>query len=98
MTGIRRGKGGQSKVPKEALIARPHDREAYGESSQCVFVAGDRIGLLVDMDAHTLTMLRNGTPIPSLVFDNLPHEDLYVAVTVFRTGNSVRILHDNVDA
>ena len=81
-------------VPEEALIARPHDQE----SLLCVFVAGDRIGLLVDMDAHTLTMLRNGTPIPSLVFDNLPHEDLYVAVTVFRTGNSVRILHDNVDA
>ena len=98
LTGIRRGKGGQSKVPKEAMIARPHDREAYGESSQCVFVAGDRIGLLVDMDAHTLTMLRNGTPIPSLVFDNLPHEDLYVAVTVFHRRRSVRILHDNVDA
>ena len=93
LTGIRRGKGGQSKVPEEALTARPHDRPPH-----CVFVAGDRIGLLVDMDAHTLTMLRNGTPIPSLVFDNLPHEDLYVAVTVFRTGNSVRILHDNVDA
>ena len=94
LTGIRRGKGGQSKAPEEALTgaSRLHGRPIG------VFVAGDRIGLLVDMDAHTLTMLRNGTPIPSLVFDNLPHEDLYVAVTVFRTGNSVRILHDNVDA
>ena len=81
-------------VPEEALTARPHGQE----SSLCVFASGDRIGLLVDMDAHTLTMLRNGTPIPSLVFDNLPHEDLYVAITLFHKGNSVRTLHDNVEA
>ena len=58
----------------------------------CVFDYGDRIGLLLDMDARTLTMLRNGTPIPSLVFDNLPDEPLYVAATPFWKAMSVRFV------
>ena len=45
-TGIREGKGGRRGAPSEAKTA-PHGR---------VTVSGDRVGMLVDMDARTLTM------------------------------------------
>ena len=52
---------------------------------------GNRVGLLVDMDARTMTVLVNGTAIPSLVFDNLPAQ-MYVAVTLDDNGSSVRLV------
>ena len=87
LSGIRRGKGGQRSAPAEA-------KSSHG----FLFASGDRVGLLVDMDEHTLTILRNGTPVPSLVFDNLPHQNLYVAATLFHLSIRVRILTDEVDA
>ena len=52
----------------------------------------DRVGLLVDMDARTLTILRNGEPIhASLVFDGLP-ELVYVAAAPFTDGTQVRFV------
>ena len=57
-----------------------------------VFSQGDRVGLLVDMDARTLTFLRNGTPIhASLVFHNLP-DQVYVAATPDDEDSSVRFV------
>ena len=64
-----------------------------GSSRHVLFVSGDRIGLLVDMDARTLTILRNGVPIPSLVIDGLPR-DLYVAVTPCWRGSTARLVHE----
>jgi hypothetical protein len=71
--GTRRGARGVEATPAAARMA-PGER---------VFVSGDRVGLLVDMDFRTLTILRNGEPIPSLVFDNLPSGELYVGVVPF---------------
>ena len=71
----------------EARTARPADAEYL----HCVFLSGDRVGLIVDMDAHTLQVARNGTPIPSLFFTGLPRE-LHVAACPFNKGSSVRIL------
>ena len=48
---------------------------------KCIFVNGDRVGLLVDMDTRTMTMSRNGTPIPALVFEGLP-DKVHIAATV----------------
>jgi hypothetical protein len=85
-TGIRRGVGGRAAAPDEAIIMT--------EAGRVIFFAGDRVGLLVDRDARTLTMLRNGEPIPSLVFDNLPAGSLFVAATPFHRSlnSSVRIV------
>ena len=83
--GVRRGEGRVSAAPSEARCAR--DRGG----SLRVFLVGDRLGLQVDMDARTLTMLRNGTPIPSLVFDNLP-EQVHVAATLDDEDSKVRLV------
>ena len=77
--GTRRGAGGVEATPAAARMA-PGER---------VFVSGDRVGLLVDMDFRTLTILRNGEPIPSLVFDNLPSGELYVGVGPFSYDREV---------
>ena len=45
----------------------------------------------MDMDGKVLTALRNGSPIPGLVFRGLPDE-VYVAATPFNKGSSVRIV------
>ena len=45
--GIRRGAAGEEPTPEEARTA----------PGNLVFVSGDRVGLLVDMDARTLTVL-----------------------------------------
>ena len=86
---VRKGSGRSSEVdipdaPMEAFTAK------FGS---CVFVQGDTIGLNVDMDARSFTMLRNGTPIPSLVFENLPAKALYVAATPFHSRTKVQMLH-----
>lgn len=63
------------------------------EDGDVIFLPGDRVGFLVDMDARTLTMLRNGEPIhESLVFDGLPNP-IYVAATPFCDhGSQVRFV------
>ena len=86
--GIRRGAGGKVGVLAAAKTARIPDSEPR------VFIAGDRIGLQMDMDAHTLTILRNGTPIPTLFFDNLPSgKEMYIAATLFWQGNSAQFVN-----
>ena len=88
-SGIRRGLGGHESVPVAASVADASGIHANGVT----FNSGDRIGLLVDMDARTMTMLRNGTPIPSLVFHNLP-EEVFVATTLWYKGSRMRLLRD----
>ena len=85
--GIRRD-GGLYNVPGEAKCALVEN-----DSEPHVFLAGDKIGMELDMDARTLTMLRNGTPIPSLVFDTLP-EQVHVAATVDDEDSEVRLVND----
>ena len=88
MCGIRRGHGGKEAAPDEArLVAAP------GTGRKYVIASGDRVGMLVDMDARTLTMLRNGTPIPSLVIDGLP-EQVYVATTLGTDKYTARIVRE----
>ena len=58
-----------------------------------VFRAGDRVGLLVDMDARRMTIQVNGEPIPSVVFDNLP-EQVFVVATPFNENASVRLIRE----
>ena len=79
--GIRRN-GHKAKAPAEANLPE----------GNVIFLPGDRVGLLVDMDARTLTMLRNGEPIhESLVFDGLPNP-IYVAATPYSDGSQVRFV------
>ena len=88
INGIRRGAGGKVAVLAAAKTARSPDGKPR------VFIAGDRIGLQMDMDAHTLTILRNGTPIPTLFFDNLPSgKEMYIAATLFWQGNSAQFVN-----
>lgn len=87
-TGIHRGKGGEEGAPSAALVD-------IGTSQQRgLFVRGDRLGLLVDMDERTLTFHRNGDPIPSLVLGGLP-EEVYVVATPYNTGSRVRIVQSD---
>lgn len=92
-SGIRRGDGALEAVPDEAKIGVTDGERAVRVFRQgAVFSQGDRVGLLVDMDARTLTFLRNGTPIhASLVFHNLP-DQVYVAATPADEGSSVRFV------
>ena len=78
--GIRRGKGGTEIAPAEAKTA-----DGGG-----VFRSGDLVGLLVDMDARTLAIYRNGAPIPGLAFTGLPAE-VYVGATPYNHDVRVRI-------
>ena len=78
--GIRQGDGVRATAPAEALLQDGH-----------LFNPSDRIGLQVDMDKHTMTLLRNGTPIPALVFDNLPAE-VYVAVSLEHNDRNARFV------
>lgn len=80
---IIRRNGHKAKAPAEANLPE----------GNVIFLPGDRVGLLVDMDARTLTMLRNGEPIhESLVFDGLPNP-IYVAATLaYSDGSQVRFV------
>ena len=80
MKGMRNGSGGLAAAPAAAL-----------GSDGRVFAIGDTIGLLVDMDSRTLTLHRNGTPIPSLEFTSLP-EQVYVVATPVWHGASVEFV------
>ena len=60
-----------------------------------VFLSGDCVGLLVDMDARRMTLQVNGERIPSLVFDNLP-EQVFVVACPFNTNLSVRLIRECV--
>ena len=81
ISGIRRGAGGEESAPAEA-------RTAAGVE---IFLAGDRVGLLVDMDARTLTMFLNGRLIPGLVLGGLP-DLVYICATPFNDDASATIL------
>ena len=87
-TGVRRGKGGEEGAPPAALVDLGTSQE------RGLFVRGDRLGLLVDMDERTLTFHRNGDPIPSLVLGGLP-EEVYVVATPYNTGSRVRIVQSD---
>jgi hypothetical protein len=81
--GVRYGHGGWQGVPEAAKTA--------GDGR--VFVSGDRIAFLVDREKATASLFRNGTPIPGLVFEDLPRSsDLYIGVTLFHTGSNARII------
>lgn len=71
-TGVRSGRGGRQGAP-ESSRAAPGGR---------VFLCGDRVGLLCDMDRRLLAFFRNGTHIPGLLFLNLPGGEFYVATTL----------------
>ena len=90
--GIRRGGGSVQNAPDEAIcaISGASLHNAGGEPR--IFLNGDTVGLLVNMDARTLTIHRNGTPIPSLVFEGLP-ERVRIAATLDDTDSEVRIVH-----
>ena len=90
-SGIRCGAGNRDEgVPEEAMTQTCN---IPCHLSKRVFLAGDRVGLLVDMDARTLTILRNGEPIPSLVFTDLPAQ-VYLAATLVNGDASVRFVAD----
>ena len=88
--GVRRGDGVFAAVPAEA---RKPDARGDPEK-EWVFESGDRVGLDVDMDARTMTMLRNGEPVPSLVFEGLPDEVFVAGTHSAGTCTTVRILTD----
>ena len=46
------------------------------------------------MDERTMTILRNGEPVPSLFFEGLPDE-VFVAATVFYDGTSARFVNED---
>ena len=87
-----RGGGSVQNAPDEAIcaISGASLHNAGGEPR--IFLNGDTVGLLVNMDARTLTIHRNGTPIPSLVFEGLP-ERVRIAATLDDTDSEVRIVH-----
>ena len=78
-SGMRLGQGGNAEVPAAARSGRGR-----------VFRNGDRVGLLVDMDARRLTMFLNGRPIPGLVFGGLP-DRVYVCATPFNDDATATI-------
>ena len=83
-SGIRDGTGLKAGAPAEAKTDRP------GKGGR-VFRDGTRVGLFVDMADRTLTIYRDGTPIPGLTFKGLPAE-VYVGATLDDREASVRII------
>lgn len=79
-SGIRLGRASHAEVPP---IAK-------GERNR-VFRNNDVVGLLVDMDARTLTMFVNGRLIPGLVLGGLP-DLVYICATPFNDDASATIL------
>ena len=65
-------------------------RVGQGHEPPRVYGSGDCVGMLVDMDAHTLTIHRNGVPIPGLLISGLPDE-VYVAAMPNFPGTTVSI-------
>lgn len=96
--GIRRGQGQFESAPAEsrAAIARRRigamDCETSG-GEEHIFLNGDRVGLAIDMDLHTLKIYRNGDPVPGLTFQHLPADgSLYLACTLPIGGAAVQMI------
>lgn len=83
MCGIRMGAGGTAAAPEES-------RTVADRGYNWVFACGDRVGLVVDMNARTLVIYRDGKPIPGLTFTGLP-EEVYVCATPFYPNARVSI-------
>ena len=94
-SGMRRGDGSIEDAPDEAICAISGASVDDDGGEPRIFLNGDTIGLLVNMDAHTLTIHRNGSPIPSLAFEGLP-ERVRIAATLDDLDSKVRILHADV--
>lgn len=61
-----------------------------------IFCDSDKVGLLIDMDTHRMGLYRNGEPVPSLTWDGLPNEGLYIVATPYHIGSLARIREGNV--
>ena len=86
---------GLRRIDDDPGAAGPHQAPKAKTRDGRVFLSGDRVGLLVDMDARRMTMQVNGERIPSLVFDNLP-EQVFVVACPFNTNLSVRLIRECV--
>ena len=80
--GVRRGYGANERAPNESLC------------DNRIFSNGDRVGLVVDMDDRTMEVLRNGEPIPGLVFTDLPETGVFVVASPFNNGATVRFVDE----
>ena len=83
---ICRGKGDEGESATAAMLTR----RIKGVGQKRMFVNGDRVGLLVDMDARTMRVFINDTLVPDLVFDGLP-SPLSVAATPYNDD----VTHDH---
>ena len=83
---ICRGKGDESESATAAMLTR----RIKGVGQKRMFVNGDRVGLLVDMEAHTMRVFINDTLVPDLVFDGLP-SPLSVAATPYNDDVTLTI-------
>ena len=83
---ICRGKGDEGESATAAMLTR----RIKGVGQKRMFVNGDRVGLLVDMEAHTMRVFINDTLVPDLVFDSLP-SPLSVAATPYNDDVTLTI-------
>ena len=68
------------------------DGKSMGISMPGRFAYGDRVGVLADRDAGTLTFYRNGSPIPKAVVPGVPREqELLILAGVHHGGESVTL-------